>query len=449
MANSTAAAQPARRKALDLVTPVRTALVSLQDPHYRLYWVTNALFFIGQGLILMGAQWLMLDLTDSRSLLGAVGALQGLVVVLLSPLGGVLADRLPRRNILIVARALFALVSLAMAALVVTDSVRIWHVLTGVMLGGAILAFSQAATQTYVFDLVGRERVTNAIALNALGTGLFQIIGPSIGGALLGSIGPEGTYLAGGIGYGVGALVLVTVPILGKTANTKRAGSLVKNTLGDIAEGLAYIKSDRTLMWIFVMGAISFFGGAVTSMRVVFAREIFQVGPHGLAWLAASFGAGSLLGALLVAAVGHRIKYKGLTLLLAQLGWMTFTMIYAGSRWFGLNLALEVLMGALLPFFSAMLIAMLQIRVPERVRSRVLTVHFMLLAGMSINWWVTGQAADLLGDRQALALMGAIAATIDILMLLFVRRVVLLGSDKHPLVLADTQASAAAASPSA
>jgi MFS family permease len=435
----------AKRPGINLVAPIRTAFLSLQNPHFRVYWFTNALFFIGQGLVLLGAQWLMLSLTDSRSLLGALGAIQGAVILFLSPFGGVMADRLPRRNILIAARATFAVLMTTLGLLVITDAIEIWHLLLSVAASGLIMAFSQAATQSYVFDLVGKERLMNALALNSIGTGIFQMAGPSIGGPILDVVGPEGTYLLGASGYFVGAVLLVLIPVIGKTLAPPRKFSVVQDTLRDIADGASYIRRDSLLPWLFLVTSMTFFGGAIFTMRPVFAKEILDVGARGLGWMGTAFGGGALFGAVLVAGIGDRLKLKGLAVLLAQLNWMVAMVIYSQSHWFPLNLVAEGMMGLSTPFWSASAITILQVRVPEALRNRVLTVHFMIITGISINWWVTGQLADIVGDREALLIMGAIPTAVLLFMLLFIRQVVWLGSQRYPLEAPPATAAASTA----
>ncbi len=140
-------------------------------------------------------QWLVLQLTSSRSILGLTGFSQGIIVVLLSPTGGVMADRLSRRSIVIFGRGAFFIIAAVMATLVLTDSVRVPHVMIAAALAGAVLAFVQSATQSYVYDLVGPERLGNAVALNATSTSLATLVGPSIGGLLIASAGIASAYL--------------------------------------------------------------------------------------------------------------------------------------------------------------------------------------------------------------------------------------------------------------
>lgn len=402
---------------------------SLRDGRFRTYWASNALFFVGQGLVLLGSQWLMLTLTNSRALLGALGAIQAGTILLLSPVGGVLADRLPRRNLLIVGRAGFTALMTLMGWLVVTGQVEIWHILLSQAVGGVFIAISQPATQTYVYDLVGRERLMNAIALNSLGTGAFQIAGPSIGGALVGAFGPQGAYFAGAAGYFLGGSALFAIPILGKSQGPPRRFSIVQ----DVAEGVRYIRRDSLLPWLFLATTITFFCGAVNALRPVFAKDILDVGAGGLGVMGAAFGAGTLTGSLLIASLGGRLKRKGLVMLLSCLIWCIGMAIYSQSRWFSMTLAVEFLMGLSPPVWITTAMTILQVRVPEQLRSRVIAVHFMVLQAASFNQWVTGALADLWGDRQAMLLMGLVPTGIMLVMILFMKRVTLLGTERYPL----------------
>lgn len=416
------------------LAPIRLALTSLDDRNFRLYWLTNALFFMGQGLVLMGAQWLMLSLTDSRTLLGLIGTIQGLSVLLFSPLGGVIADRLPRRNVLIAARLLSAGIMLGMVALILLGDVQVWHVLLSVGAAGIVLAFSQATTQTYVFDIVGRERLTNAIALNSLATALFQIVGPSIGGPLLATVGPKGTYFAGAIGFLIGAGVMLAIPILGKSAVRRAAGSFLKSTVSDAAEGFRYVSKDRTLIWLVSLSGMSFFAGAMFVLRPVFAKDVLHVGASGLGWMGTVFGLGALVSGLFMAGMGSRIKLLGLCAWYGQANWMLWQVVYSFSHWFGLTLFLEFLMGTSVSVGGAATISIIQQRVPPELRNRVLTVHFMLITATNINWIISGQLADKIGDRQALFAMGMVGVVFDLYVLIFVRRLILLGTKKYPIV---------------
>lgn len=424
-----------------LFAPVRAALASFEEPHFRLYWFNSAFFFIGQGLIQIGAQWLMLTLTDSRSMLGALSAVQGVVVIGLSPVGGVVCDRLNRRDILIVVRVGFALLMGAMGVLVATGNVQVWHLFLSVGLAGLLLAFSQAATQTYIRDIVGTSRLTNAIALNAMATGIFQVAGPALGGTILAAIGSQGTYLVGAGGYLAGALFLMRIPIPGRPGAVQRKGSVWLGTWRDLRDGVRYIAQDRLLPWFFLVTMCGFFGSSFFVMRPVFAKEILNVGASGLGWLGACFGVGTLLGALLIAGVGPRLKYLGAGVLVGQLIWNSMGMLYSQSHWYGLNLGIEVVQGMASTLWASSALTALQVVVPQQFQNRVLSVHFMILGFSNVAWWVTGVIADAFGDRQALFIMGACSVSVCIPMMLLNRRMMTLGSKRNPLASAEARAA--------
>ncbi len=404
---------------------------SFRDTNFSIYWVSNALFFVGQGLVLLGAQWLMLTLTDSRTLLGAMGAIQAVIIIILSPAAGVLADRAARRDLLIVGRIGLATVTIAMGVVVLLGAAEVWILLLSVGLSAVFLGISQPASQSYVFDIVGARRLMTALALNAMATGVFQILGPSAGGGLVAAVGSQATYLVGGTGFVIGALLLFAIPIRGKTTG----GPSQVSFSTDILETARHLRRDPLLIWVLMPATlITMFAGAILALRPVFAREVLDVGASGLGWLGAAFGLGSFVGSLVVVGLGERLKLKGLTLLLAPLDWCVCMIAYAISPWFTLNLWIEFQMGLSSPFWITAMMTILQIRVPEQLRSRVLAVYFMVLQFMQLNWIVTGALADRIGDRQALLIMGLIPAGILIIMLIFVRPLVTLGSDRNPLV---------------
>jgi MFS family permease len=417
------------------------AAAALGDRHFRYYWISNALFFIGQGLVLLGAQWLMLSLTGSRTILGLMGAIQATVVIALTPAAGVLGDRLARRDLLIAGRVGFAVVTLGMGVMVIAGHAAVWNVLLAVGISSIFLAVSQPASQSYVTDIVGRDRLMTALALNAMATGVFQVLGPSVGGSLVAAVGSEATYLAGGGGYVIGALLLMAIPIRGKTEGG--GGGAWRQ---DVSEGIRHLGRDPLLRWVFLPTTlVTIFAGAILAMRPVFAREVLDVGASGLGWLGAAFGVGSLLGSIVVVGMGDRLKWKGLVLILGPLVWVLCMVVYAVSPWFVLNLFLEAGMGLTSPFWATCVMTILQIRVPEQLRSRVLAVHFMIMQGMQLNWVLTGFVADLVGDRMALLIMGGIPAVMLLVMLVTLRQLVFLGTDRHPLVTYVPPGSAVAA----
>ena len=410
----------------------RAAGDSFRDHSFTRYFISNALFFLGQGLVLLGAQWLVLDLTDSRTLLGAMGAIHAVIVIALSPAAGVIADRTARRDLLIAGRAGLAAVAIGMGIIIVSDAAEVWIVLVAVGFEAAFLALSQPATQSYVFDLVGPRRLPTAVALIAMSTAVLGVVGPSVGGPLLAAVGTQATYLISGVGFVIGALLMFAIPIKGKT---EAAVVSTASFTADVVETARHLRHDRLLIWVLMPATlVTLFAGAILVLRPVFAKDVLDVGATGLGWMGAMFGLGGVAGSIVVIALGDRLKLKGLTLLLSPLDWCGCMIAYALSPWFPLTLAIEFVMGVSSPFWMVAMMTILQIRVPAQLRSRVLAVYFMVLQFMQLNWLATGALADGIGDRPALLIMGAIPFGLLILMLVFVRPLVTLGSDRNPLV---------------
>jgi predicted MFS family arabinose efflux permease len=180
--------------------------------------------------------------------------------------------------------------------------------------------------------------------------------------------------------------------------------------------------------------SIAIFSGAILALRPVFAREILDVGASGLGWLSAAFGLGSLLGSLIVIGLGERMRLKGLVLLISALDWCVCMVFYAISPWFVADLFLELMLGMAAPFWTTASMTLLQVRVPEQLRSRVLAAFFMLMQLLQLNWLFTGLLADAIGDREALFIMGLIPTGLIVVMLIVLRPLVTMGSARNPLV---------------
>lgn len=425
-------ASPDTPAPLGLGETFRAAGVAFRDRGFARYFWSNALFFLGQGLILLGAQWLLKELTDSRAILGLMGGIHAVIVIVLSPYGGVIADRTARRDLLVAGRVGLAAVAIVMGIVVAVGAAKVWIVLVAVGFEAAFLALSQPATQSYVYDLVGPRRLPTAVALIAMVTGVLQVAGPSVGGPLIALVGTQATYLIGGAGFVIGALLLLAIPIKGKTETA--VASAISFT-EDIVETARHLRRDRLLVWVLMPATfITLFAGAILLLRPVFADDVLGVGAWGFGWMNAAFGAGSFVGSIIVVALGDRLKLKGLTLLIAPLDWCACMIVYSISPWFSLTLGVEFVMGISSPFWMVAMMTILQIRVPAELRSRVLAVYFMVLQFMQLNWVYSGALADAIGDRLALFIMGAIPFGLLILMLIFVRPLVTLGSDSNPLV---------------
>jgi MFS family permease len=314
-----------------------------------------------------------------------------------------------------VSRAAFAALLFTLSFLFYSDAISVPILVIASLLGGVFTAFTQAATQTYIFDIVGRERLSNAVALNATGSSLGQMGGPSLGGLLIAVFGVGATYLAGGSGYVIGLLALLFVRVPGKTARGGRS-----SLFQDVVEGLRYVRKDATVAWVLGLAPLTLFGGAMFALRPVFAREVLDVGSVGFGLLATSFGVGSLVASSLVGVFGLP-KRRGITIIIAQIAWCIWMLLYSVNSWFPAAMAIEFCMAFGPQVWTATTQTVLQTQVPEEMRGRMVSLLFTAIQAFFVGQLLGGLVADLTSDRMALAILGAAPLPVYLYALLFAK----------------------------
>lgn len=362
---------------------------------------------------MLASQWLITSLTTSRTLLGLVGFVQGIIVALSSPLAGVAADRFAKRDLMLAGR-LGALVVLGiLITLVAADVIRMWHIIATAALIGFVISMIQPASQTYVFDIVGRTRLQNAVAVNAAGAGIAQMGGPALAGVLIATIGILGTYISGAGGEILSIALLATIPIRGKSERTGK-----ESAWSDLREGFRYVVRERAVFLVLVACGMAIFNGALFSMRTIFARFVLKVGSRGLGVMAAAAGAGTMTGAV-IASFMPRITRPGTAIVVAMLLFGTTVFLYSFAFSFTYILVIEFLNGLSGQMWNVATFAGLQMAVPEAMRGRVISLVWMVIQLAPIGNLLVGALADAVGDQLALGIFGAIPMVILSLLLLF------------------------------
>jgi len=383
----------------------------IADKNFRFLWAANGLFFGGQQIQLIATQWLTLTLTGSRTVLGLMTAIQGLAVLLASPAGGILAERTARRNLLMLGRLGLFVVTIIMGALVGFGVAQIWHLALAAIATGIFVAFTQPATQTFLYDLVGRERLMPAIAVNTSASSFTGMLGPVAGGMMIASIGVAGAFYGSAVGYFVGIFLMGMIPILGKTVGLEKA-----NIVSDLVEVFNYIKGSKITLWLYGNSLVAFFGGMFFVMRPVYAREVLDVGAQGLGIMGLCFGMGSLVSVLLVTSI-FNVKRKGMVLIISTIVWDVGMIGFAFSHSFPLTLAFEFMLGLVPPFWQSSIMTILQTTAPDRIRNRVVSTHFMIFQAMFLGHFMAGALADAFGDKFPLV-FAAIARILVMLVML-------------------------------
>ena len=387
--------------------------VALRHRNFRLFWFGQLISLIGTWMQSIGQAWLVLELTHSAWLLGVVGALQFLPVMLLSLFGGVLADRLPKRKVLLFTQSFAMLQAVLLWALVASGQVHIWHVLVLAALLGLTNSVDMPTRQAFVVEMVGREDLTNAIALNSSLFNMARIVGPGIGGLIIAWLGVAPLFLLNAISFIAVIIGLALINMDYLYAQARRANvnlDIVKqSTLQSLREGLSYvIRTPSVLLIIAVVGVISLFGINFNVILPLFATDVLHTGPQGFGFISAAFGLGSLFSALWLAWGNNKPSIR--QLLIGALAFCVLEILFAISHMYVLSLILIAAVGFSQIAFTATANTTLQTVSPDHLRGRVMSVFMLVFAGtVPLGNLFTGGMAHLFSAPISLLLGGGLS----------------------------------------
>jgi len=264
------------------------ALSALKHRNYRLYWMGSLASIIGFSIMMLAQSWLVYDLTESPLYLGLVGLSTAVPTIAFTLFGGILADRIDRRRLLILTQAASGIAIFILATLTATGLVQVWHILALAAIMGAIQAFDLPTRQAMVPDLVERKDLMNAIALTSTIWQASRIVGPAVAGLLIGLAGLAACFYLTSFGYLVMILALTRLQL----AKTERAANR-ESMLRNLREGLGFIRNSPVFYSLIGMTFFnSLFGMSYVTLMPIFARDILEVGEVGLGLLMSASGVG-------------------------------------------------------------------------------------------------------------------------------------------------------------
>ncbi len=374
-------------------------LASFAERDYRYLWTGTVITQMGQWMQQVAIGWLVLDLTDSPAFLGLVGFARGLPMLFLALPAGVLADRVDRRKLLMVAQAAGAFVAVLLAALVLFDWVKPWHIIVLSILGGGVMAFIAPTRQAVVPGVVPRELMANAIAMNSAGQNATRIVGPSLAGVLISAVGTAICFVAQAVGF-VWAFIMSFQLRVPPVVQSRAKASVREN----ISDGLGYIRGSMTLSGLMVMAAVPILlAQPYMQMMPVFARDVLDAGSAGLGLLMAANGLGALVGVLLYGAYGHRVRRQGQFQIVTAAGFGVLLALFAVSPWFSLSLVLVALTGGVSSVYMAANNTIIQLTVDDAYRGRVMSVYMMTWGMMPFGTLPMGILTGVFGAPAAVA----------------------------------------------
>lgn len=389
-------------------------LRALNHRDFRVFWTGQLVSLIGTWMQTIGQSWLVLQLTNSPFKLGVLGALQFGPMLLFSFVAGVIADRFPKRRLIILAQLTLLVQAFTLAALVWTGRVRFWHVAVLATLLGIANTVDMPTRQSFVADMVGKDDLMNAIALNSAIFNAARVLGPAAAGLLVARYGVGLAFFLNGLSFVAVILALLTIRTEGLPRPRPRT-----TVVEEIAEGVRYaVRTPRIALVLSLLLAVSLFIMNFNVLVPLLAREVLHQGAEGFGLLMASFGGGALAGALALAVLGSarpRLAIIVTAALVASGG----TLGMSGVTRFGLAAPILGLIGFAGILFMASCNTTLQITAPDELRGRMMSLYTLVFAGVvPIGSFLVGSLAETFGVPAAfftsgalgLASIGAVAA---------------------------------------
>ena len=405
---------------VDAALPVeRRRFGALRHRNFALLWSSLIISNTGTWMQGVGQGWLVLELTNRPFYLGLVSLAFALPMIFLPPVGGALSDRVDKLMLLRVVETLQACNALLLAILTLTGLVTVWYIIAVAFVGATLLAVANPNRQALLPSLVGRDDFMSAISLNsAVFTGA-ALVGPALGGSLLGAIGSGGLFLINAASYGV---VLIAT-LLMRGLDTRPQQRSESGFWGDVTEGLRYVFSTRLLLLLITVSTLSgLLGRSYPSLLPVFARDEWHVGAQGYGWLLSAPGAGALIGAFGLAFFGE-VRHKGRLLLGSLLAFALLLVLFAYSPLYWPAVGLLLIVGVLNSLFGTIIATLIQTNAPGRLRGRAMSVYTITVIGIpSLGAMGTATIAEAVGARNAVGIAAAALALVTLALLFSSRR---------------------------
>ena len=379
---------------------------ALAHRNFRLFLFGQTVSLTGTWMQSIAQGWLVLQLTNSPLYVGLVSALGSLGVLLFTLYAGVVADRTDKRRTVIITQSLAMVQAFLLAGLVWSGHVTVGNVMVLAAFLGIVSAFDIPTRQSFIVEMVGKEDLMNAIALNTSVFNLTRVLGPLIAGLLIGPLGVAVCFFLNGVSY---LAVIASLLAMRLTPHIPRPTPLT--AWQGFREVLTYLRGDARVFTLIVLTAIiSVFAFPFLVLMPVFARDVLRAGAAGYGVLTASVGVGAVVGALGVAILSRRIP-KGRTLVAAGTTFGLLVALFASSRLFALSVALLAFVGCAMIVNNALTNTMLQTLVPDGLRGRVMGFYSFMFVGMApIGSFQAGAFAERFGAPWAVAAGGVVSA---------------------------------------
>jgi len=387
-------------------TWLRTTFSSLQVRNFRIYYLGQTASMVGTWMRRTALGWVIYEMTGSRAQLGMIMGLALLPMFLLSPLAGTIADRVDKRRLVVFTQLLAAASSATTALLLFTGWAQPWHLMVLATIGGIAFAFEVPSRQAFVSDLVGREHLLNAVALNSVLVNSSRVVGPALAGLIMAAVGAGWCFLLDALSY-----LVVTATLLNLRLPPYRAPALLTSHWQDLLEGFREVHHNRRVrILMLLMALMGVFGWACQTLMPAIAQDILLLGEWEYGLMMAMFGVGAIAGALFVAGrtaadTSRRQVFGGVWLLcLGALG------VAASRHSAPMGVALAVAgFGAVM--FMSTSNSLVQISVEDRLRGRIMGIWSVVFGGsLPLGSFLAGWVAQVVSPFLTIAVFAVALA---------------------------------------
>jgi len=382
---------PPDKVTLDL--RLRATFAALKHYNYRLWFIGQMVSLMGTWMQATAQGYLIYQITRSPTYLGLVGFMAGVPTLVFSLFGGWVADRISRRTLLVITQSLMMILAFILGALDFTHIVQPWHILVLAFLLGVANAFDAPARISFVLELVEREDMNNAIALNSTMYNAATVVGPSVAGLTYAAFGPAWCFMINGLSFIAVIVALLLMRIKSETQPVHGSSAMA-----EIAEGVRYVLTNPLVLSLTgAVGMVNFFGFGFLNLVPAWTTDVLHSGVTTNGLLISARGFGALISALMLASFGSQ-KLRGKLWMLGSLIMPVALFIFAWVRWIPLSLGMLAVIGWTMMLVTNNNNSMIQSEVPDVLRGRVMGLYAMVMNGAyTLGQLATGAFAQSFG----------------------------------------------------
>jgi MFS family permease len=408
---------PAKALGSSLTSPTAQRVgtfAALQNSNFRLYFIGQLISTSGTWTQNVAQGYLVFQLTKSEWWVGVVACAVGLPMLFLSPYAGVIVEHFPRRTVLMITQAIQMVLAFILTALVLTNTVQIWHIVGLALILGLTTAFDAPARQTFISDLVGRDLLPSGIALNSVIVNGSRVFGPTLAGLLLVLLNATWCFFLNGVSFIFVLLTLVFVKPPALDRPDKRAGAFTQ-----ITEGLRYVRGNPVVLPLLLLSAV---GGvlcwSVISQLPAFSDEVMHSPENGLAILSAANGVGAVIAAVTISNLARRFGF-GRILTFVTVATAIFIIVFSQTTNLVSGSLASAAMGFAVIAYFVTINTTIQLNIPDQYRGRVLSLYTLTIIGLNpFGALALGALAEWLNTPYAMLIYGVLFGLASIAVLI-------------------------------